>query len=383
MGTKSVKRLCVALDARPAAGALTGTGLMVMRLAEYLAQHDVECYLLYDREPAYRLNVTKVNSVIIPPTGVGRASWEQRQLPGVLRRLAVRLYHATWNYGVPLRAPCPVVLTIHDVIPLVMQDAFPNTLGGRVSLFKHWAQMILAATQAQAILADSHSTADDVIRLLRVSRRKIRVVWLGLDRPVAATQSREAIAACVAGHRLIQPYLLYLGGMDRRKNLLGLVRAYARLRQQRGDAPFLIIAGEKIAQYAQVAALVRQLGLNESVTFTGYLPRDEMWTLLAGAEGLVYPSLYEGFGFPPLEAMVCGTPVITSNAGALPEIVGDAALLINPRDEAELAAAMARLLDDRALRNDLVRRGKLCAQKFSWEEYGKQMLEIYQQVSGE
>ncbi len=373
--------LRVALDARPAAGVLTGVGLAVVRLAEYLSQCDIECHLLYDRTPAYVLDNPRIHSIVIHASGVGRARWEQNQLPSALRQLRVDLYHATWNYGVPLRSPCPAVLTVHDVIPLVMPGAFPSNTAGRISWIKHWIQVTIATAKARLIMADSHSTAEDLIRLLpHMARSKIRIVPLGFDPPSTTAMSKSAIVACISKYQIEQPYLIYIGGMDRRKNLKGLVRAYHQLRQRRNGVPAMVIVGEKIAQYVEIEALVHQLNLNASVIFTGYAPRQDLWSLLAGSEMLIYPSFYEGFGLPPLEAMACGTPVIISNVSSLPEVVGDAALLINPYDETQLANAIERLLDDAALQTELRRRGLVCAREFSWQKYASCVIEIYREL---
>lgn len=376
-------RLRVALDARPAAGELTGVGLAVVRLAEYLAQHDVECHLFYDGEPKSTVRGSNIHTTIIHNTRKGRGYWEQVLLPPALRRLQPHIYHATFNYGIPILSPCPGVLTVHDVIPLVLPDAFPEGLGGRLSWMKHWAQTWMATTQARSIMVDSHATAKDLARVMHTPASKHRVVPLGLDQPETSAVSHERIAACIARYGVQQPYLIYVGGMDHRKNLKGLLRAYSRLREQRPESPPLVIVGDKIAQYSELEAFTRQLGVDKSIAFPGYIPRQELWPILAGAEMLIYPSLYEGFGLPPLEAMACGTPVITSDTSSLPEVVGNAAILVNPRDETEIASSINRLLDDPSAREELRCRGRERAREFTWERYGEAVLNVYQQVIGE
>jgi glycosyltransferase involved in cell wall biosynthesis len=173
------------------------------------------------------------------------------------------------------------------------------------------------------------------------------------------------------------PYILSVGTLEPRKNLSTLLAAYATLER---SAPRLVLAGARGWHAQSLAAQVQAPALRERVVLPGYVPDDLLPDLYAGAECFVYPSLYEGFGLPPLEALACGTPVITSTTSSLPEVVGDAALLVEPTRTDELAAALRRILEDEHLRDDLRRRGPLRAARFSWERCARETMQVYQHI---
>jgi glycosyltransferase involved in cell wall biosynthesis len=185
------------------------------------------------------------------------------------------------------------------------------------------------------------------------------------------------VAAVKARYNISGAYLLYVGTLQPRKNLVRLVEAFAQIQNPNLQ---LVLAGQKGWLYADLFARVEALGLSGHVVFTGYVADDDRAALLSGATALLYPSLYEGFGMPVLEAMACGTPVLTSDVSSLPEVAGDAALLVNPLDTNAIAAGMARLVADAGLRRSLVERGSLQIRQFSWAKAARQVLEAIESV---
>jgi glycosyltransferase involved in cell wall biosynthesis len=203
------------------------------------------------------------------------------------------------------------------------------------------------------------------------------VVYEGVNvgyRPLNAGEAADT----AAGHGLPAGYILFLGSVEKRKNVHGLLQAYARLRQMGEQRPLVIVGLRRSS--AAIEQPLRELDLHPHVIFTGYLPDQDLPAIYSAADLFVFPSLYEGFGLPPLEAMACGTPVVCSHAGSLPEVVGDAAITVDPHDIEGLAEAMRRVLDDQVLRQELREKGLARARLFSWEKAARQTIEVYQQV---
>jgi glycosyltransferase involved in cell wall biosynthesis len=199
---------------------------------------------------------------------------------------------------------------------------------------------------------------------------------------VCSSDLREA----ASHYGLPDRYLLYVGTLHPRKNLARLVRAFGRMLAEwppdAGEPPALVLAGNRGWLYDEIAAEVRTLGLEGRVIFPGYVPREHLVPLLSGAAAFVFPSLFEGFGFPILEAMACGAPVVTSRASCLPEVAGDAAMLVDPHDESDLARAMARAVTDASLRADLIERGFVRAREFTWDRCARETLAVLEAAGG-
>ena len=270
---------------------------------------------------------------------------------------------------VPLRHPRATVVTIHDV----GYRFFPaqHTWRSRTYLDLSTRYSCRAASH---IVADSQATASDLQTAYGVPASKISVVHLGLD-PALQPASLEDQVRVRARYGLQHPYVLYVGTIQPRKNLARLVQAFARLPSSLGPLD-LVLAGPTgwLAQGIRRAA--QESGLGQRLRFPGYVPYEDLAPLLSAAACFVLPSLYEGFGLPVLEAMACGAPVVCSDAGALPEAAGDAALLFPPTDVEALRAALTRVLQDEALRADLIGRGRAHVQRFSWTRCARETLDV-------
>jgi glycosyltransferase involved in cell wall biosynthesis len=244
------------------------------------------------------------------------------------------------------------------------------------------------------VLADSEATRRDLVRHYQIPEDKIAVVYPGRDETLAPVTDPTMLDAIRARYGLSGPYLLYVGTLQPRKNLVRLVQAFALLLESLAashQSPIsnlqspasnlqLVLAGQKGWLYDEILSQIRKLDLTGRVILTGYVPDADLPALLSGALAFVFPSLYEGFGFPVLEAMACGTPVICSDASSLPEVAGDAALLVDPEDMEALAAALQRLVSDEALRRELVERGYRQVQRFSWRGCAEEALQVLEAV---
>lgn len=237
-----------------------------------------------------------------------------------------------------------------------------------------------AVRSAHAISADSFATQADLVNLLNVPPEKITVIHLGLDTAEFRVLPADAVTQTLARWRLPVGYLFFVGTFEPRKNVPGLLRAYAQLRTQWADTPPLVLVGRKGWLFAEAEALVQELHLTSYTHFLPELPNADLPALYNGAGALVLPSHYEGFGFPVLEAMACGTPVVAANRASLPELAGDAALLIDPDNAEEITAAMYRSLTDATLRAGLRERGFVQVQKFKWEKTAEETLRLYERL---
>ena len=265
------------------------------------------------------------------------------------------------------------VVTVHDLTCLHFPQLHPWS---RRTLFRLGVRR--AARLADAIIVPSVATRRDLAARFPLAAAKIRVVPYAPAERFAPLSPRESLPV-ISRHGLAnREYLLFAGNIEPRKNLLTLIDAYNRLRKATRVAPRLAIAGGEGWHNQAIHRAAAASPFAGDIRFLGYVPDAELPALMSGALAFVYPSLYEGFGLPPLEAMACGTPVITSNRSSLPEVVGDAALLVDPEDRAGLADAMAKIVDDEPLRQDLRERGLKQAQRFSWDETARLTVQVYE-----
>jgi glycosyltransferase involved in cell wall biosynthesis len=303
-----------------------------------------------------------------------RAAWMQAVLPGTLSRVRPNLCHFT-NYLAPLNPRCPYVVTIYDMTLFITPrfHRFKKLVLDR-TLIPHIAR------RADAIITVSNSARADIVRFLKVPREKIQVITGGVSPAFSPVTDPHRLAAVRAQYGLSRPYILYVGTIEPRKNIARLIRAFAMLKS-RGLPHKLAIVGQAGWHCEPVFAEVERLGLKQDVIFTGYVPFSDLPALYSAAESMAFPSLYEGFGLPVVEAMACGTPVVTSNSSSLMEVADGAALLIDPLSVEEIAQALHRIHFDEDLRDELHQRGISRASEFTWQQSARTTLELYEAVA--
>ncbi len=301
-----------------------------------------------------------------------RILWEHLALPGELRRIGAQVFHAPVNV-LPLRhLPCPSVLTVHDLAFLRYPQYFrPSRRLYQRTLTR---RSVRAASQ---IVAVSASTRRDLIELLGVDPARIHVIHPCIADDFRPQPDPTALAAFRATHNLSDSYILFLGTLEPRKNLDTLLQAYAQARAAESDLPPLVIAGARGWYEQPFFARVRALGLERDVRFVGYVAREEQPLWYAAASLFVYPSVYEGFGLPVVEALACGVPTITTNVSSLPEAGGSLALQVAPDDSKKLAYVMREALRDSRLRSRVLVEGPMWAQAFSPRRMARQYVEVY------
>ncbi len=295
-------------------------------------------------------------------------------VPRGLRAQRIDVFHGFDHIGVPLFAKVGrYVATIHDMVPLIQPQWVTRRHRWVVTAAYHRLRR-----QADLVIVPSESTKADVVRHLRLNPARIAVVPWGCEARFQPTQDREHFAAVQQRYRLPARYLLFVGTLEPRKNLTTLLHAYAMLRaERRGDDLKLVVVGRLGWLYDDIFTTVKTLALAEEVIFTGFVDDDDLPDLYRGASVFVFPSLYEGFGLPILEAMASGLPVVASNTASMPEVAGDAAILVDPHDPRAIAEAMGRVLAEDKLREAMIQKGRERARLFTWDSVARKTLELY------
>lgn len=301
----------------------------------------------------------------------------QRSLALWARQERAGLVHFTKNLGA-FALPCPYIVTVHDLTTLILsqQHTWLDVAYWR------WVEPWTVRWAAQVVTV-SQTTALDVERFYRVPAQSIDVVYWAPPGRLSPVCDASLLTDFRERYNLPERYILFLGIRARKKNLPTLLRALALLRKRGTDCPDLVVVGRRYPQSADIEScdLIDSLGLSRHVHFTGSVPDEDLALFYSASELYAYPSLHEGFGIPCLEAMACGTPVIISPCGALPEIAGDGALVMkDPLDVPGLAELIQGVMSDEDLRRDLVERGFRRVARFSWERSAQQMLDIYHRV---
>jgi glycosyltransferase involved in cell wall biosynthesis len=355
-----------------------GIGTYIRNLVHLLARidHDTEYVLLC--RPQDRELVSDLGRNFRPVVETARpySILEQINIPIALRREHVDLFHAP-HYVLPPLIHCKSVVTIHDVIHLM----FPQYLPGRLAYAYARGQLWTAAHRSDRILTVSETSKLDILRRFRINADKITVVYNAIDERLLTPPAEDDFERVRARYQLKNPFALYVGNIKPHKNLARLIDAFHLVRQRPGfESLQLVIIGDEISKYQSLRRAVHQYKLHKFVRFFGFVSPDTLGVLYRLASVFVFPSLYEGFGLPPLEAMYCGTPVVTSNVSSLPEVVSDAAVLVDPYDSQSIADGILRTLEDEYLRTTLRERGTARAREFSWERSVQRIHEVYQEV---
>jgi glycosyltransferase involved in cell wall biosynthesis len=302
---------------------------------------------------------------------------EQIRIPLALRRERVNLFHAP-HYVLPPLVRCRSVVTIHDCIHLM----FPQYLPNRFALAYARASIGLAARRSTRVLTVSESSKRDILRFVDVPPEKIDVIYNGYDERFGIEPPEEVMTRVRERYQLHDPFVLYAGNVKPHKNLERLIEAFDIVRKRGLDHLKLVLIGDEISRYAALRRAVHSHQLHKYVRFLGYMPHETLAVLYRLAGVFVFPSIYEGFGLPPLEAMASGTPVVTSNVSSLPEVAGDAAVLVDPYQSIAIADGIERVLCDEPLRRELRAKGLIRTRQFSWDASVRRVREIYAQVLG-
>jgi glycosyltransferase involved in cell wall biosynthesis len=355
-----------------------GIGTYLRNLIRHLPRFDFEndYYLLcypQDKELLKSLTATfHLHFVNAPNYSVS----EQWSIPFALKRIRADLFHAP-HYVLPLLTPCPSVVTVHDVIHLLFPQYLPSQFAS------HYARFMIgrALVKASLVMTVSKASKRDLLGFFDVDEAKILVIPNGIDPSMTRELTAEEIERVRRRFQIAGRTALFVGNIKPHKNVERLIAAFAKVREDPAfDDLTLIVVGDEISKYPSLRRTVERHRVRAQVRFFGYVPEMTLVALYRAADVFVFPSLYEGFGFPPLEAMANGTPVVTSKISSLPEVVGDAALTVDPYNVDEIADAMKRILTDPVLRKELVASGRKRSDLFSWEKAVAEVHAAYMRV---
>jgi glycosyltransferase involved in cell wall biosynthesis len=370
----------IGIDATPLPSQPVGAGTYIIELVRALAElnsdHQFVVFAHHSRLSLFGdcpNQLVQWISVKDKPPAL-RFAWEQIMLPGLANRLDLDILHSL-HYTSPRKLGCASVVTFHDMTFFLYPQFH--------TLSKRWLFPIMIRSSARtstAIAVVSETTRRDTIKILNVPPGKIHTTPNGISPAFRKITDSTQMDACRKKYNLPEKFILYLGTIEPRKNLPLLLRAYHQFVQENTSHP-LVIAGKRGWMYDQVLETVKKLRLETSVYFTGYIAREDLPVIYNLAEVLVYPSIYEGFGLPPLEAMACGTPVIVTEISTNQEHVGEAGFYFPPEDEMALVQALRTLLNNPDLQADLSGRGRERARQFTWQNCARATLEMYQKVA--
>jgi glycosyltransferase involved in cell wall biosynthesis len=365
----------VGIDARLVYYSKAGIGQYIIHLTRALAKLDTPDDIFF------LLQSRKDQTKIIYNSNFQRKSlWtpshhrlEQPAIRIETARLGLDLLHSP-DFIPPFKRSYKSVITVHDLAFLL----YPQFMTKEAA--RYYGQIDHAVRSTDHIIAVSKATKQDIINFLGVPSEKITVIYEGRNPAYHPIDKAEARAICRQNWDLDGDFVFFISTIEPRKNIPTLLKAYRCLRDAYKRKEKLVLAGSKGWLFEEVDQTIKELGLENDVILIGRVQDADVNYLYNAASMLVFPSFYEGFGLPPLEAMACGTPVIVSKIKVMPEIVGDAALLVDPHDVEDLTVAMNRLLTDESLRQDLIAKGYKRADKFSWEKAARETLDVYHQV---
>ena len=366
----------------------TGSGQYLTNLTKALAEVDNHNdYILLGPQPTSHAENSPLPYQVHPVAGFARRTeniekvfWEQLACPAAARATKADLLHVPY-FAPPLVPRTPTVVTIQDIISLRLPAYRPT---GKVQMYMNLVAR--AAHRASMVITISQHARQDIIDVLHIPSERIRVIYQAVGEEYQPVTKQEQIKAARKQYGLGERYIFYIGGLDQRKNVPQLVRAFAHLQAQIGDPHLqLFISGNPDKQkgplFPDPRPVAADLGMSGQIIYR-FVEEEDKPAIYSGASLFVFPSIYEGFGLPPLEAMACGTPVVCSNRTSLPEVVGDAAISVDPNDTHALVGAIRRVLTDEALHTDLRARSLERAKQFSWRKTAQETVAVYEEILG-
>ncbi len=346
---------------------------LVNAIATYRDNHEIHIFLKGSESKEFPNDLYIHQGCESTNNPLLRVCWEQTILPLLIKKLGLDIIHSP-AYVLPTVCPCKSVVTVHDLSFIRFAQYFPLFQRYYLSYFTR-----MSVRKADAVIAVSEHSKQEVMKLLHVPENKVFVTHEGVN-PIFMPVSAADKARVCERYGIRENTVLFVGTLEPRKNILTLITAFDIVRKAFNQRCSLILVGGKGWFYKEFFEFIRQLGIDDSVRFLGYVPIKDLPAVYGAATVFVYPSLYEGFGLPPLEAMACGTPVITSNTSSLPEVVGDAGIMVDPHDVEALANAMLQVLGDSDLRREMSARGIERAKQFSWQETARRTLNVYESI---
>jgi len=359
----------------------TGIGNYTYQLISNLAKQDKQNdYIIFMPEDS-NLEFNSRDNFNIKNISANKSDnfWDEVNIPNILGDNQVDIYHVPQNgIGLPNEKVCPFVITLHDVIPLKM----PETVGENyLRIFNREIPEIIK--KCDGIITVSNYSKQDIAKTLSFPEDKIYVTYLSNEKMYKRENKDYSKIIMRNQYGIEGDYILYVGGFSPRKNILGLIRAYSYLVQKYNVKEKLVIAGKKGKSYSIYKDEAIKYKIEDKVLFPGFIELNHMPYLYSACELFVYPSFYEGFGLPPIEAMACRVPVIASNVTSIPEVIGDAAVLVDPYDIIDIAEGMRKVLCDDSLKKKLIIKGLDRISKLSFKKTAIETIKIYKKIAAD
>ncbi|ABK62543.1 glycosyltransferase family 4 protein [Clostridium novyi] len=352
----------------------TGIGTYTENLVRNLINiYNKDYFRLYWSEQNYN-DFNKENTELLITSKKHPRFFEQSYFCNDLNKNKMDIYHVPQNgIGLDVNIKCKKIITVHDLIPYIM----PETVG-RGYLLKFLKEMPNIIQNVHGIITVSEYSKKDILKFFPIDPDKIFVTPLAADSIYKPLDKNMCKSLLKEKYNITNPFVLYLGGFSARKNVPSLINSFLKVHSSLNDDYNLVIAGARkdLGEYLNK----KYSSLTNKIKFTGFIPQEELPIFYNACDSFVYPSLYEGFGLPPLEAMSCGIPVITSNTTSIPEVVGNSGLLINPYSEDDISNSLVKLLNDKTLQETLSKRSLKQSARFSWQKTAKNTFEVYKKV---
>jgi len=356
----------------------TGIGTYTYQLISSLNTIDkINEYLLFMPESSVS-DISFSNNFHIENISEGNLNnfWDEVNIPNILTNKDIEIYHVPQNgVGLPKEKNCPFVITLHDVIPLKMPETVGETF---LKIFNNDMPSIVSS--CDGIITVSEFSKEDIAKSFNYPKEKIFVTYLAAEEiyhPLDRIQCSELIKKY---YGIDGDYILYVGGFSPRKNIIGLIEAFSKFISKYKKDIKLVIAGKQGKSYDIYKKRSQDLNIEDKVIFPGFIPIKYLPYLYNASKLLVYPSFYEGFGLPPIEAMACGIPVIASNLTSIPEVVSDCAVLVDPYNIDEISNAIYKVINDHKFRDKLIIKGLIRSSEFNWKKTAKNTLIAYNKI---
>jgi glycosyltransferase involved in cell wall biosynthesis len=371
--------LNIGINARFIQTKISGIGKYVLQLMRHIPTFGNNHYYFYEyghvpiERPIKGDNIHYVIPKVYTKNRTLRIFWEQMLFSRQVKKDKIKIFHGP-SFMLPVFKPCKSVITVHDLTFVHYPQGFNFSTRLYYKLFFR-----RSLENADMIIADSEATKKDLMQIYNIPVNKIQTIYLGVDEIFKNVTDKKKIKEVKRKYSLPEKYFLFVGLLSPRKNVRRALKAFAQLHTEHK----FVIVGNKGWLYEPIFKLIEDLNLKERVIFTKYADSEDLPAIYSCAEALIFPSLYEGFGLPIVEAMACGCPVITSNISSMPEVAGDAAILINPYNVEEIKNAMNTIMINKKVRMDLIKKGYENIKRFSWQKMAEKTVKVYERLANQ